>query len=105
MLVEIDLPNEDGRLLPGMYGEATVLLEEHVDSLVLPAGAVRYDEAGRSYVYVIDGENKVRHVDVTTGLDEGARIEIVAGLDGSERIATAMIGRLVDGQVVAVSGN
>jgi len=105
MLVEIDLPNEDGQLLPGMYGEATVQLEEHVDSLVLPAGVVRYDEVGRSYVYVIDRENKVQHVDVTTGLDDGERIEIVAGLEGDERVATAMIGRLADGQVVAVAGD
>ena len=101
MTVEIDMENDGGRLLPGMFGEATIVLEEQGDSLVLPAGAVRHDEIGNSYVYVVDA-GKVRVVEVTLGLDDGNLIQITKGLSGNERVVDAMLGRLQDGQVVNV---
>jgi len=102
MGVEIDLENSSHRLLPGFFGKATVVLEERSDVLVLPATAVRHDEASRSYVYVVDSANRVQVVDVTTGIDDGQTIEIVDGLAGSERIVEAMIGRLKPDQEVRV---
>ena len=71
MLVEVDVPNPDLRLLPGLYGEATISLEEEAGALVLPAGAVRYTEAGESFVYTVDDAGIVEIVSVETGLDDG----------------------------------
>jgi HlyD family secretion protein len=102
MLVEMDLENADRKLLPGMFGEATIVLEEQNGSSVLPAGVVRYDEKGHSYVYVVDSSGKVQVVDVTVGLDDGHSIQITEGLTGSERVVDAMIGRLKAGQQVRV---
>lgn len=102
MLVEVDLPNPELDLMPGMFGEATVILERR-EGLVLPAGAVRYDEVGRSYVYLVDAEDRIRVVDVATGLDDGNRIEIVGGLAGDERVVGPMIDRLDEGQRVRVA--
>ncbi|MFH1267418.1 MAG: efflux RND transporter periplasmic adaptor subunit, partial [Planctomycetota bacterium] len=102
MTIEIDLENPQNRLLPGMFGESTIELEEQADSLVLPAGAVRYDEDGGSYVYVVDPTDQVRVVEVVTGLDDGHEIQITEGLSGNERVANAMIGRLKEGQKVVV---
>ncbi|WP_158633474.1 efflux RND transporter periplasmic adaptor subunit [Tautonia sociabilis] len=101
MLVEVDLPNPGLSLLPGMYGEATITLEQ-AEGLVLPAGAVRYDEEGRSFVYVVDETDAIRVVNVGTGLDDGSRIEITSGLDGSERVVAPTIDRLQEGQRVRV---
>ncbi|MCH7688948.1 MAG: efflux RND transporter periplasmic adaptor subunit, partial [Planctomycetes bacterium] len=106
MLIEVDLPNADGALLPGMYGEATIILEEIADALVLHAGAVRYNETGDSFVYVVDSVvdnvGTIRIVDVTTGLDDGKQIEITDNLDENDRVVDAMIGRLQAGQKVQV---
>lgn len=102
MLVEVDLPNPELRLMPGMYGEATIVLER-AEGLVLPAGAVRHDEKGRSFVYVVDAGGTVRVVDVETGLDDGNRIQVASGLDGSERVVGPTIDRLQDGQRVRVA--
>ncbi|MBW3668640.1 MAG: efflux RND transporter periplasmic adaptor subunit, partial [Actinobacteria bacterium] len=85
MNAEIDLENAAGQLLPGMYGEATITLDER-EALVLPAGAVRFDEEGKSTVYVVGPAGKVSLVEVQTGLDDGRRIEIASGLDGDERV-------------------
>jgi RND family efflux transporter MFP subunit len=100
MTVEIDLENSAGRLLPGMFGEATIVLDEQRDALVLPAGAVRHDETGKCYVYVVDSADKVRVVEVTVGLDDGNTIQITNGLSGNERVVDAMLGRLQPDQAV-----
>ena len=102
MVLEIDIENPDHKLLPGMFGQATIVLEEQKDSLVLPTGAVRHDETGHSYVYVVDSSRQVRVVDVTIGLDDGHVIEITQGLSGNERVVDAIIGRLNPGQEVRV---
>ena len=104
MLVEADLANPEHVLLPGMYAEATILLKKKADALVLPAGAVRYDETGRSYVYVVDAGDIIRVVDVHTGFDDGKRIEIISGLNEQSSVVAAMVGRLQAGQQVHVEG-
>ena len=102
MLIEVDLPNADGLLLPGMYAEATVTLEENPNAVVLPASAVRFDETGNSTVYVVGDDNTISIVPVTTGYDDGKQIQILEGLDASARVAEGMVGRLKNGQKVRV---
>ncbi len=102
MQIEVDLPNPEGILLPGMYGEASIVLDERADCLVLPSSAVRYDEKGRSYVYTVDAGGNVSVVDVTVGLDDGKQIEIVSGLPENATVVNATIGRLHAGQKVQV---
>jgi HlyD family secretion protein len=103
MLVEMDLPNEDGELLPGMFGEATIVLEERKDAIVLPAKVVRHDEQGHSYVYVVTAENLLKKTAVTVGLDNGTDLEIVCPLEGDERIVDATLTTIKDGQRVQVA--
>lgn len=104
MLVEIDLPNEDGRLRPGMFGQATITLAPPADTVTLPANAVRFDAEGNSYVYVVDTSNQITITEVQTGLDSGEHIEITAGLNGDERVVGPLLGRLKPGQTVRVEG-
>jgi HlyD family secretion protein len=100
MLVEVDLDNPERALLPGMFGQVTLILEERSDRLVLPVRALRHDKAGQSYVLAVDAENKVCRIDVATGQDTGQRIEIPMGLTGQEQIITAQLAGLAPGQVV-----
>jgi RND family efflux transporter MFP subunit len=102
MLVEIDLANADGQLMPGMFGQATITLEEIRDKTFLPAAVVRYDESGKSYVYVVDENDQIDVVDLQVGWDTGELVEIVTGLNGDERIVGPMLGRLKQGQKVRV---
>ena len=102
MLIEIDLKN-DGDLVPGMYGEATVKLEEIADSLVLPATAIRYDETGGSSVYVVGSDNMINVVQVTTGIDNGKSVQITSELDSNAQVVAGSLGRLKAGQRVKVA--
>ena len=102
MLAEVDLDNAEGRLLPGMYGEATFVLDEKADALVLPAGAVRFDAEGKAQVCTVDGEGTVQIVDVATGVDDGHQIEILSGLSDDAQVVDGMLDRLAAGQKVQV---
>jgi RND family efflux transporter MFP subunit len=103
MMVEIEIANPEGALMPGMFGRVTLTLEHKPDCLVVPAGSVRYGGEGQpDIVYVVDSNNKVTHVTVKTGMDDGLQIQIVEGLNGSERVVTGMLGRLFPDQVVRV---
>lgn len=103
MLAEIELDNTERevKILPGMFGEVTITLAER-EAQVLPAGVVRHDEKGNSYVYVVGSDNTISRVEVTTGLDDGKQIEIASGLSGEERIVTNTIERFSPGQKVTV---
>ena len=103
LLVEVDLPNPKDEILPGMYGEATIPLEETKDAVILPAKAVHRDEQGHGFVYVVNDEGIVHKTAVTTGLDNGIDLEIRGPLRGGERIADATVAYLKDGQKVNVA--
>ena len=102
MLVEIDLANEDGLLRPGMFGQATVTLAPAADVVALPARAVRYDDKGNSYVYLLNESDEVEVIDVVTGFDNGHEIEISSGVDTTSRVVGPLIDRLKPGQKVKV---
>jgi RND family efflux transporter MFP subunit len=102
MLVEMELKNEEGLLLPGMYGEATINLEETPNAIVLPATAVRFDETGNSSVYVVGSDSTISIVVVKTGYDDGKQIQILSGLDASARVVDGKLGRLKEGEKVKI---
>lgn len=104
MTVEIDIPNQEGIILPGLYGRVEIELEARTSAFSLPATAVRFGTDG-AYVYVADVANKARQVPVEIGLDDGVRLEITSGLSGDERIVNGVIGRLRDGETVNVVQN
>jgi RND family efflux transporter MFP subunit len=97
---EIDLPNPDAKLQPGLYANATVIAEEHPDVLTLPATAV-VNELGKDYcVAVVDGKAARRPIRV--GLSDGTRTEVMSGIKGDEAVVRANAASLADGQPVQV---
>ncbi|MBI3303583.1 MAG: efflux RND transporter periplasmic adaptor subunit [Deltaproteobacteria bacterium] len=87
MKVEVDLPNPEGLLRPGMYGNLTLNLETRAEAFTLPATAL-LTEKGKVFVYVVE-DGQARKVEVTTGIDNGIRVEITSGLQGHEEVIVA----------------
>jgi RND family efflux transporter MFP subunit len=102
MLVEADIENPDGKLLPGMFGQATIDLSTKVAAHTLPARAVRFDETGNAYVYVVGSDDTVTVTDVETGIDNGTVIEIRSGVEAGQRVIDAHRERFTSGQKVTV---
>jgi RND family efflux transporter MFP subunit len=97
---EIDIPNPGGKLRPGLYAYATVIVEEHKDVLTIPTTAVVQDQE-KSFCVTVEEGKAVRKL-VGTGLSDGTLTEVVSGLDGSEFVVKANSTSLSDGQAVKV---
>ncbi|MEW4489942.1 efflux RND transporter periplasmic adaptor subunit [Thalassoglobus sp. JC818] len=100
MLVEAEVENSDGKLIPGMFGEASISLSTKIAATMLPARAVRFSETGEAYVYIVEGDSTVSVSPVETGLDDGLSIQIVAGLAPGQQVIDAHLKRFTDGEKV-----
>jgi multidrug efflux system membrane fusion protein len=93
------------RILPGMTVNVAIEFTEEAEAgaeILIPAIAVLADNAGRSYVWVIDPQTmKAQRREVTTGdLSGSDSIRIVSGLNADETIAISGVSTLSEGQTV-----
>jgi len=101
LLIEIEVANPDGELLPGAYAQAHLKLDTPASTLMLPVNTLMFRGDGVK-VAVVRGGNRVGMVKVTLGRDFGTEAEIVSGLTGSEVVVTSPPDSLADGQEVRV---
>ncbi len=85
MLTEVDVPNPDLVLSPGMFAETVIQLQQKDNALTLPAQAVVQD-GENDYVLVVDSTNHVQRRNVKVGIQTANRMEIVSGLQLGERV-------------------
>ena len=99
LLVEVDLPNRDGRILPGMF--ATVLFDTHdlTPPVLVPANALIVRAAGPQ-VFVVDNANVAHLRSLTLGRDLGTATEVVAGLRVGDHVILSPGDEVVDGRKV-----
>ena len=88
MLTEVDVPNRDLSLNPGMYAETTIQLQRKNDTLILPAQAV-VQNGDQSYVLVVETTNHVEKRNVTLGIQTSNRVEITSGLQAGDNVIAA----------------
>ncbi len=98
---EVQLPNTDGTLRPGMYGRGTIILERHKGATVLPAAAMQMSDDQR-YVFVLEG-SRVRRKNVETGYDAGEWLEVMSGVEAGEDVVVAGADGLSEGAIVRVA--
>jgi len=96
---QIDLPNPNGELLPGMYVDVSLDVAISHKAVRVPSSAVIADSRG-VHVAVVDGSGKVHLVAVTPGPDDGNTIELVAGLSGGEQVISTPPSAVADGMQV-----
>jgi RND family efflux transporter MFP subunit len=99
--VEVQVPNGEGFLRPGMFGHGAIISDVHKDAITVPVTAVLTSNK-QHYVFAIDG-NKVSRRAVETGVDGGDWLEITSGLDKSAQVVIAGTDTLADGVEVRVS--
>jgi RND family efflux transporter MFP subunit len=102
MLVEVEMANSGRKLLPGMFGQASISLSTKVSANTLPARAIRFDESGQAYVYIVGDDKSILRAQVTTGFDNGLSIEILNGLQPGQHVVDAHLKRFRTGQKVTV---
>ncbi|HEX6216170.1 MAG TPA: efflux RND transporter periplasmic adaptor subunit [Vicinamibacterales bacterium] len=85
--IEIEIPNGDARLKPGMYARITLTVEERKNTLVAPKNAV-IDFENKRGVWMPSEDRRAQFVPVTLGIEGPEQIEILAGLKEGDRFVT-----------------
>lgn len=98
LVVRAKVPNGEGLLRPGMFVRASTVLEQRDQALWIPEEAV-VPRGARQFVFrVVDG--KASEVEVSTGLRDRARVEVLSGLGSADTVVTAGQMKLRDGTPV-----
>lgn len=82
--MEIDVPNQKGKLAPGMYADVVLHSKGNAAALLVPATAV-VTSTERKYVLVIR-DGKISKVDVSTGNQTASKTEIFGNLKAGEKV-------------------
>ena len=101
LLVEVDVDNASGELLPGAYTEVHLAVPSGVPALILPVSALIFRGDSLQVGTLQDG-NKASLETVTLGHDLGSTVEIIAGLKPEDSVITNPPDSLVSGETVRV---
>ena len=101
LLVEIDVDNADGRLLPGAYAFVHFSLEKAMKSVTVPSNVLIFRKDGLRVAVVRDG--KATMVPIAIGRDYGDKVEVVSGLQPSDQIVIDPSDSLIDGTTVQIA--
>jgi len=96
--VEVDVPNHDMTLVPGMYASVSVELDRHDKALAVPVTAVSRKETAT--VYVVNQQNEIQERTVTLGLETPTQIEVLQGLKEGELVMVGSRTQVQPGQKV-----
>jgi RND family efflux transporter MFP subunit len=85
MLVQLSAENKRGELLPGGYASVSFSIPAPADRLNVPPSALVYTKAG-VLVATVNAENRVVMKPVVIARDYGNRLELLSGLQPSDRV-------------------
>ncbi len=89
--VRVSIDNPNGEIKANMTANAEIINVEHKNALVVPEQAINYDPQRKAFVNVPDPKAKdgMRRVDVTAGISNGSKTEILAGLKSGDKVVLA----------------
>jgi RND family efflux transporter MFP subunit len=102
LLTEIDVPNAEGRLLPGSFGQVHFAIPDNGSKVTIPVNTMLFREEGPR-VGVVDQNGMVHLRPISIGRDFGSTLEILGGVDAKEQIIVNPSDSLEDGQKVQIA--
>jgi len=102
LLTEVDVPNKDGRLLPGSFGEVHFAVGSNVNKVTVPVNAMLFRSEGPRLA-VVDGNGKIQLRTINIGRDYGTSLEILGGVSTEDRVVINPPDSLEEGQQVNVA--
>jgi RND family efflux transporter MFP subunit len=98
LLVEIDVPNPDGALTPGIYCTVELQIPRKTPSLLIPANAIIFNRDGLQVAVVQDGVARVQKISVAR--DFGTQVEVRDGVKAGDQVILNPTVDLMDGSRV-----
>ena len=99
LLVEVDVNNSTGELLPGAYTEVHLKLPNDIPTFILPVSALIFRAQGLQ-VATVDSNNKTKLVAITLGRDFGSQVEVLSGLNADDQVIVNPSDSVIDGEQV-----
>jgi RND family efflux transporter MFP subunit len=101
MRVEVDMPNANHALVPGMYVNIAFQLPPR-GSVEVPAAALIFRASG-TQVAQVDSSGKIQFQNVTIARDNGSLVELASGVKAGDRLVLNISSQIASGQTVAVN--
>jgi RND family efflux transporter MFP subunit len=101
LLVEVDVKNPAGELLPGSYVSVHLKLPSKIPAVTVPSNTLLFRSEGLRVVRVTDGRAEL--VPVIMGRDFGDSVELVAGVRQDDKIVVNPSDSIVNGQKVELA--
>ncbi len=100
LLVEVDVDNRKGELVPGAYAQVHFKLDNAEPTLIIPVPALIFRSQGLQVAKAVDGKAKL--VPITIGRDDGRVVEVTEGLQADDEVIQNPPDSVIDGEVVNV---
>jgi len=101
LLVEVDVKNNTGELLPGSYAEVHLKLNSSTPTLLLPVSTLIFRSQGLQ-VATLGADNRAHLSTITIGRDFGTQVEVASGLTAGQKVIDSPPDSLVEGEQVRV---
>ncbi len=104
LLTEVDVPNPDGRLLPGAYAQVHFDVPVNGSRLSVPSSAMLFRSEGPAVAVVRPGD-RIELRPIAIGRDFGTSLEILGGIRAGDRVVQNPPDSLENGQSVHVAAD
>jgi len=104
LLVEIDVDNRDGKLMPGAYAQVHMSVQNAVVPMIIPVSALIFRAEGLQVATVVKGPNgdQAKLVHVLLGQDDGNTVQVVNGINADSRVVVNPPDSIIDDEPVRV---
>ena len=99
MEVEVDVPNPQSELLPGMFADVVLTVEKHERAVAMPVQAL-FTREGKKMVLVVSPQGIIETREVRTGIETAAKTEVLHGVTADDLVVIGNKGELKDGDKV-----
>ena len=104
LLVEIDVDNRKGELLPGALAQVQFKSPAVGQTFLVPASALIFRREGLRISTVVqkDGHDVAHLAPITIGQDDGATVQVISGLTANDRVIQDPPDSIIEGENVYV---
>ena len=101
LLTEVDIPNPDGALQPGIYCTVELKIPRKSPALIVPDSAIIFNQNGKQVAVVESGIAHLHKITITT--DYGAEVQVSEGVKDGDQVVLQPPVNLADGDKVRIS--
>jgi RND family efflux transporter MFP subunit len=101
MHTEVQVPNPNYLLVPGMYASVKIPLRSASQALSIPVQAVQSSGSGQGTVLLVNSSNRVEKREIKLGIETASQAEVLSGLNENEMVIFGEQNQFKTGELVS----